>query len=350
MSIRVLIVDDSALMRQLLSELLSTDPGIVVVGTAADPFQARERIKALNPDVITLDVEMPRMDGLAFLRKIMALRPMPVVMVSSLTQQGADITLEALDAGAVDVVAKPVSDLARGIKAQTDEIRAKVKSAASARVRAKATNRPAGPAAPVVFRSTETIVLVGASTGGVEAIRIIVERLPANGPAMLITQHMPPNFTASFARRLNDLAAPAVLEAGDGDRILPGHVYIAPGGMHLEMARNGANYVCRLTTAPPVNGHKPSVDVLFESAARWAGANAVGVILTGMGRDGARGMLAMRQAGAATLAQDEASCVVYGMPRAAVEAGAAAEEVPLDRIAGRLGDLCSSGATAAIRV
>ena len=333
-SIRVLIVDDSALIRQLLTEILSSDPGITVVGTAPDPFVARDKIKALNPDVITLDIEMPGMDGLSFLERLMALRPMPVVVVSTLTQKGADTAVRALELGAIDYIPKPLSDIQRGVSALAPELIAMVKAAAGARV---ATLR-GGPAAnpPAVFDhrlSTEgRIVAVGASTGGVEALQHLLGGLPADIPAMLVTQHMPAGFTASFARRLNDCCAMTVAEAADGARVLPGHVYIAPGNRHLELGRSGAHYYCRLHDGAPISGHRPSVDVLFCSFATTAGRNGVGVILTGMGNDGTAGLLKMRHAGARTIGQDESSCLIYGMPKAARLAGAVEIELPLSQV------------------
>src|SRR5690606_27041005 len=292
---RVLIVDDSSLMRNLLTAVLSDDPEIEVVGTASDPFDARDKIKALNPDVITLDVEMPRMDGVTFLRKIMSLRPTPVVMVSSLTQAGADITLEALEIGAVDFVAKPVADITHAMEALTAEICAKVKIAARTRVKAA---RPARERRQAVRRRmadpASRLVVVGASTGGVEALKALLMDFIPDGPPILITQHMPERFTAAFANRLNRECPMRVCEAAQGQPLEPGHAYIAPGQKHLELARDGLRYVCRLTEDEPVSGHRPSVDVLFRSAARVAGARTIGVILTGMGKDGAEGMLELR--------------------------------------------------------
>jgi two-component system chemotaxis response regulator CheB len=350
--IRVLIVDDSAFVRQVLSELLSSEPSIAVVGTAPDPIVAREMIKALNPDVVTLDIEMPRMDGLAFLEKIMTLRPMPVVMISSLTQKGADAALRALEMGAVDFVAKPLVGLSDGFAALRDEIVSKVIAAAGARVRPQAKDRPKvtrltpGPA----YSSSERIIAVGASTGGVEALQEFLTSFPPDAPAILVTQHMPALFTASFANRLDHCCAVSVSQAKDGERVLPGHVYIAPGGLHLELARNGANYVCRLHDQSPVSGHRPSVDVLFCSVARAAGANAVGIILTGMGKDGSAGLLEMRRAGASTIGQDEASCVVYGMPKAAHDCGATEIELPLAKIPGQVLHHCQAIAGRGTRV
>ncbi|MGB0682178.1 MAG: protein-glutamate methylesterase/protein-glutamine glutaminase [Magnetovibrionaceae bacterium] len=333
--IRVAVVDDSALMRRMISSLLASDPAIEVVGTAMDPYQAREMIKKENPDVLTLDVEMPRMDGLSFLEKIMRLRPMPVVMVSTLTQKDAEVTLQALEIGAVDFVAKPTIDVQQGLEEKKDELISKVKAAARARV-TQHKKRAEGPKRLTMgpgFKSTEKIIAIGASTGGVEALKVVLQSLPADVPAILITQHMPGSFTNSFANRLDGLCAMNVSEAEDGVRVLPGHAYIAKGGMHLELVRSGGNYHCRLTDAPLVSGHKPSVDVLFHSVAKEAGQNAVGVILTGMGRDGAEGLKAMRDAGAPTFGQDEASSLVYGMPRVAKELGGVAKEVSLSQVA-----------------
>ncbi len=352
--VRVLIVDDSALIRKMLTEILSSDPDIEVLGTAQDPYVAREKIKSLNPDVITLDIEMPKMDGIEFLRKIMKLRPMPVLMVSSLTQQGADATLHALEIGAVDYVAKPTQDLQQGLAEKCAEIVAKVKAAATARVHSRAEERPAriemlSSSAPG-YRSTETVVAIGASTGGVEALTSVLTVLPPDSPAILVTQHMPASFTRSFAVRLDGMCAINVTEARDGVRVLPGHAYLAPGDQHLRLARSGANYICRVGGQDRVSGHCPSVDVLFHSVAECAGSNAVGVILTGMGKDGAGGLLAMRQAGARTLGQNEASCVVYGMPRVAHEAGAVEDQLSLNQIPPRILDICVSEKGKAIRV
>jgi two-component system chemotaxis response regulator CheB len=349
---RVLIVDDSAFVRQVLTQILSTDPTILVVGAAPDPLIAREMIKSLNPDVVTLDIEMPRMDGLAFLEKIMTLRPMPVVMISSLTQKGADAALRALEMGAVDYIAKPMIGLSDGFAALKDEIVCKVKAAAKARVRPFSSDRSAvvrlsaGPR----YSSSEKVIAVGASTGGVEALQDLLTAFPPDAPAILITQHMPAMFTASFANRLDQFCAVTVSQAKDGERVLPGHAYIAPGGFHMELARSGANYVCRVTDEAPVSGHRPSVDVLFRSVAHAAGANAVGIILTGMGKDGAIGLLEMRRAGASTIGQDEASCVVYGMPKAAHDCGATEIELPIGKIAQQVLHHCEAIASRGIRV
>jgi two-component system chemotaxis response regulator CheB len=350
--IRVLIVDDSALIRQLLTKMLSSDPGIEVVGTAPDPVVAREAIKRLNPDVITLDIEMPRLDGIEFLRKIMALRPMPVVMVSSLTQQGADATLRALEIGAVDFVAKPTHDLQAGLQDKQAEIIAKVRTAAGAKVQRRTVSdvQPALLKRRAGYSSTEKIVAIGASTGGVEALSEILRAMPADSPAILIAQHMPAQFTSSFAKRLDGTCAIAVSEAEHNVRVLPGHAYIAPGNRHLELGRSGANYVCVVQRTDPVTGHCPSVNVLFQSVASAAGGNALGVILTGMGKDGADGLLAMRHAGARTIGQDEPSSVVYGMPRVAFERGAVEVQAPLAQIAGQILELCSRDTVKAIRI
>jgi two-component system chemotaxis response regulator CheB len=353
MTIKVLIVDDSALVRKLLTEMLSKDREIEVIGTAADPYAAREKIKSLNPDVITLDVEMPRMDGVTFLENLMRLRPMPVVMVSSLTQQGADVTLRALELGAIDFVAKPKIDVAGSLACYADELVAKVKVAAGARVNARTSaprpvaslqvnpRRSADAVLPVaaprrVLRTTDRIVAIGASTGGTEAIREVLEGLPPDAPAIVISQHIPAAFSKPFAERMNRCSQMAVCEAQDGQYILPGHVYIAPGDRHLLVVRDGARYVCRLSDGPHVNRHRPSVDVMFRSVAQNVGPNALGVILTGMGDDGARGLKEMMEAGALTIAQDEASSVVWGMPGAAFKMGAAQSVLPLHRIAGEV--------------
>lgn len=351
MAIKILIVDDSALVRKLLTAMLAKDRDIEVVGTAADPYAARERIKQLNPDVITLDVEMPRMDGITFLENLMRLRPMPVVMVSSLTQRGAEVTLRALELGAIDYVAKPKVDIAGSLASYADELIAKVKVAASARV----TPRSRAPRAPLsvdprrnadavlppvsraaTLRTTERIVAVGASTGGTEAIRELLESLPADAPAVVIAQHIPAAFSKPFAERMNRYSPMSVCEAQDGQYILPGHAYVAPGDRHLLVERDGARYRCRLSDGPPVNRHRPSVDVMFRSVAQNVGPNAVGVILTGMGEDGARGLKEMMEAGAHTIAQDEASSVVWGMPGTAVRLGAAKQVLALQRIASEL--------------
>jgi len=345
---RVLIVDDSALMRQLLTEIFAAVPGLEVVGAAADPYAAWEKIQRLRPDVLTLDVEMPRMDGLTFLEKLMRLRPMPVLMVSSLTQQGCETTLRALELGAVDFVTKPTIDVRDGTILLADELVAKVQAVSRARVR-PATPRPAtAPARPptrgVRFDATHKVLALGASTGGTEALRDVLGALPPDAPGVVVVQHMPEQFTRAFANRRDTLCQVRVKEAADGDRILPGHVLIAPGNHHMEVRASGASYSVRLHQAPPVNRHRPSVDVLFDSCAQVLGRNAVGALLTGMGADGARGMLRLKEAGALTIAQDEASCVVYGMPKEAVLLGGASEVLPLDRIAAGLLRAASSRA------
>ena len=335
--IRVLVVDDSALVRSLLSEIINREPDMRCVGAASDPLVAREMIRQLAPDVITLDVEMPRMDGIDFLGKLMRLRPMPVLMVSTLTERGAEVTLRALELGAVDFVAKPRIGVADGLRLLAEDICAKLRTAAQAQVRrlpSPAASAPQRPAAPGLGRlSTEKIVFIGASTGGTEATRELLMGLPADAPAVVITQHMPPGFTRSYAARLDSLCRIRIKEAADGDRILPGHGYIAPGGLHLTVERSGANYLARVRDGDAINRHKPSVEALFESAARVVGPNALGVMLTGMGADGAKAMKAMRDAGSYNICQDEASCVVFGMPREAIAQGAAHEVLPLQRIA-----------------
>jgi two-component system, chemotaxis family, protein-glutamate methylesterase/glutaminase len=360
MSIKVLVVDDSALVRKLLSVMLDRAAGIEVVGTANDPYAAREKIKRLNPDVITLDVEMPRMDGLTFLENLMRLRPMPVVMVSSLTQHGADVTLRSLELGAIDYVAKPRIDIAGTLSDYEDELVAKVRAAATARIVPRFTPRTRRttderhstsavlPAMKMqsLLRTSERIVAVGASTGGTEAIRELLSEMPPDGPAMVISQHIPAAFSKSFAERMNRLSAMAVCEAQDGQQILPGHVYIAPGDRHLVIERNGARYLCRLSDGPPVNRHRPSVDVMFRSVAQHVGPNAVGVLLTGMGDDGARGLKEMMERGAGTIAQDEASSVVWGMPGTAVRMGAALHVLPLQHIAVQVLNLAAAVAAA----
>ncbi|OEZ02026.1 MULTISPECIES: chemotaxis response regulator protein-glutamate methylesterase [Stenotrophomonas] len=343
--VRVLIVDDSAVVRQMLSEILASDPGIEVVGTAADPLLAREKIKRLAPDVITLDVEMPRMDGLAFLENLMRLHPLPVVMISSLTERGADTTLQALALGAVDFISKPKLDVARGLQGYAEEIIAKVKMAARSRVRTLA--RPIAPrvtldpvapspARSIQFRTTDRLIAIGASAGGTEALRVVLEGMPADAPAVVLTQHLPATFSTAFAERLDRHSAMSVREASDGEAVLAGHAYLPPGGKHLRVIRDGARWRCRVDDGPAVNRHKPAVDVLFRSVAESAGANAIGAILTGMGDDGARGLLELKNVGAPTLVQDEATSVVWGMPGAAFKLGAAEEQVPLERIAERL--------------
>ena len=351
--IKVLVIDDSALIRKVMSEVIALAPDLSCVGAAPDPLIAREMIKRLDPDVLTLDVEMPRMDGLDFLEKLMRLRPTPVVMVSSLTHQGSETALRALELGAVDVMGKPRLSISEGLMADAEEVHAKIRTAARARLQ----RRPAegAGAAPVPslrmpFTSSEKIIVVGSSTGGPEALRLFLERLPANAPGVLIAQHMPASFTGAMARRLDDHCKVKVLEAQGGERVLPGHVYVAPGHSHLRLVRSGANYMTSLDQGEPVNRHRPSVDVLFDSAAQAAAQNAIGVILTGMGKDGANGLLRLRQAGASTYAQDEASCVVFGMPREAIAIGAACEVASITDLPARIIQRLQSDGSVAVRV
>lgn len=352
--IRVLIIDDSASVRQTLSAVLSADPDIEIMGVASDPFVAARRIQEEVPDVITLDVEMPRMDGITFLRRLMAQRPLPVVMCSSLTEAGSETLLQALEAGAVDVILKPQIGAADHLAEAGDQIRQVIKAAAKARVNTRRAAAPAvlpshrvekkltadavlpPPTGKPMAKTTEMVLCLGASTGGTEALREVLQALPANAPGVVVVQHMPERFTAAFAKRLNSLCEVEVKEAVDGDPVLRGHVLIAPGGRHLLLERRGARYHVAVRDGPLVSRHKPSVDVLFRSAARSAGANAVGAIMTGMGDDGAKGLKEMREAGAATLAQDEATSIVFGMPKEAIVLGAAQKVVPLDHIAREL--------------
>jgi two-component system chemotaxis response regulator CheB len=345
--IRVLVVDDSALIRSLLSEIINRQGDMECVGAANDPLVAREMIRELNPDVLTLDVEMPRMDGIDFLGRLMRLRPMPVIMISTLTERGADVTLKALELGAVDFVAKPKIGVADGVLELSAQIVEKIRIASAARIRRavplsqapvnSAVGQGKSSAAPVEMGSlgrisTEKLVFIGASTGGTEAIREVLTHLPADSPAVLITQHMPQGFTSSFAARLNSLCHLTVKEAVSGERILPGHAYVAPGGRQFWIDRSGSNYVAVVEDGESVNRHKPSVEVLFRSAARAVGRNAIGVMLTGMGADGAKAMREMRDAGSFNIVQDEASCIVFGMPREAILLGAADEVLPLNAI------------------
>ncbi len=342
--IRVVVVDDSALVRSLLAEIINRQKDMECIGTANDPLIAREMIRELNPDVLTLDVEMPRMDGIDFLGRLMRLRPMPVVMISTLTERGAEVTMRALELGAVDFVAKPRIGLAEGIKELSDQIVEKIRVAAAAHIRRLSTPAPGGAAVegatavrpeikPLGRLSTEKLICIGSSTGGTEAIKEILTRMPADSPGIVITQHMPPGFTTSFAARLNSLCQITVQEAVNGERILPGHAYIAPGGKQFRIDRSGANYVAVVEDGEPVNRHKPSVEVLFKSCAQVVGRNAFGIMLTGMGNDGAKAMREMKDAGSYNYVQDEASCVVFGMPREAIAHGAADEVLPLTAIA-----------------
>jgi two-component system chemotaxis response regulator CheB len=340
--IRVLIVDDSALIRQFLSHLLSQDRNIEVVGVAHDPTGAWKKIEALRPDVLTLDVEMPHMDGLTFLEKLMATTPMPVLMVSSLTGNGCDTALRALELGAVDIVTKPRVDISRGMEELSEELIEKVKAAAVARVRGKVYEvtsktvpgvaRGALHAASSMFKIPDTIVAIGASTGGTEAVKVVLEGLPPNSPPILITQHMPERFTKTWADRLNSLCRISVKEAQDGDSVLPGHALIAPGNYHMTLVRSGVRYMVCLNQDTRVNRHRPSVDVTFASVAKHAGVNSVGIILTGMGNDGTAGLLQMKQSGAYTIAQNESTCVVFGMPKEAIQAGAVDVVLPIGDI------------------
>lgn len=341
--LRVLVVDDSALIRQILLHLLSDDLEMEVVGVAQDPVGAWRKIRALQPDVLTLDVEMPTMDGLTFLEELMATAPMPVVMVSALTERGCATALRALELGAVDVVTKPKVDIRLGMEELAQELVQKVKAAAGARVRRRPLVRPATPVARHTIRrlraespmikTSDTIVAIGSSTGGTEAVKEVLEVLPPNSPPILIAQHMSEHFTKSWADRLNQICRLAVKEAEDGDSVLPGHVLIAPGGHHMTLVRSGARYFVRLNQDSPVNRHRPSVDVLFDSVAKYAGRNSIGIILTGMGRDGANGLFRMRQSGGYTIAQNEETCVVFGMPKEAIGLGAVDMVLPINDIA-----------------
>jgi len=336
--IKVLIVDDSAVVRNILSEALSKDPEIEVVGVAHDPYIAREKIVALSPDVLTLDVEMPRMDGITFLTKLMKARPMPVVMVSSLTQKGADTTMAAMDAGAVEIVAKPAIDVHRGLNEMTVEIIDKVKAAARVNMtifkrslEQKRVTSPR-PLATSMIKTTDKVVVIGASTGGTEALKEVISQMPAKSPGIAIVQHMPEGFTTAFAERLNGLSEMHVSEAEDNDTMMPGKVLLAPGHSHMLLKRSGARYYVNVKKGPLVMRHRPSVEVLFKSAAKNAGTNCIGAMLTGMGNDGSTGMLELKNAGAHTIAQDERSCVVFGMPKEAIKLGAVDEVLPLTKI------------------
>lgn len=358
MKIKVLIVDDSALIRSVLSEIIGSQPDMEVVGVAPDPLVARELIKQTNPDVLTLDVEMPKMDGLDFLEKLMRLRPMPVIMVSSLTERGSEITMRALELGAIDFVTKPKLSIQSGMLEYTELICEKIRAASKARIKPRAALSSDGQGAnpgtlPLVrnpLTSSEKLIIIGASTGGTEAIKNFLIQMPSDCPGILITQHMPEGFTRSFAKRLDGLCKISVCEAAGGERVLPGHAYIAPGHSHLLLSRSGANYMTQLDTGPPVNRHRPSVDVLFRSAATCAGKNAVGVILTGMGKDGALGMLEMKNMGAYNFAQDESTCVVFGMPREAIAVGATHEVAPLNELPAKVLQYLAQYGSRALRV
>ena len=358
--IKILVVDDSALIRSLMSKIINSQEDMETVATAADPFIARDQIRKYSPNVITLDIEMPKMDGIEFLEKIMRLRPTPVIMMSAANQQDTDTTFRALELGAVDFMTKPTLDISQGMIDYANEIADKIRAAHAARSRLNrlsSSRSPMQQPSPVAqipeetvmsspadrifsnsHASAEKLVLIGSSTGGTEAIRVVLEQMPQNSPAILITQHMPAGFTKSFADRLNQLCKITVKEAVDGERILPGHAYIAPGDKHLMLGRNGTSYICRLSGSEPVNRHRPSVEVLFRSGQEVSPQNIVGVMLTGMGKDGAKAMADMKKAGSYNICQDEASCVVFGMPREAIALGAADEVVPLDQIARRILD------------
>lgn len=339
--IKVLIVDDSALIRSLLTEIFSAEVDMKVVGVAPHSYAARDMVNEFSPDVITLDIEMPKVDGLTFLDRLMKARPTPVVMISTLTERGADATLRALELGAVDFVAKPKVGVSEGIEAYRSEIVEKVREAAKARVKKRASSPTAQPL-KISYTGTEKIIAIGASTGGTEAIKSVLSQLPANCPAVVITQHMPPGFTTRFADRLNKTSQMKVVEAQDRVRILPGNVYLAPGNLHMKVEKDGANYQIRLNDGPLVSCHKPSVDVMFDSLAENVGKNALGILLTGMGKDGAQGLLNMRQAGALTIGQDEQSCVVYGMPKEAASLGAVERVLSLEDIAPAITDYLKS--------
>ncbi|SEO49713.1 two-component system, chemotaxis family, response regulator CheB [Nitrosovibrio sp. Nv6] len=351
--IKVLIIDDSALIRKILTRIIGGQSDMRVVGTAGDPLAAREMIRKLGPDVLTLDVEMPKMDGLDFLERLMRLRPIPVIMISTLTQQGSEVALRALELGAVDFISKPQLDIVSGLQDYALEITGKIRAASAARIQKPRTatigpkqkTKALLPKLASCVPLTEKLIVIGASTGGTEAIKDVLMRMPSDCPAILITQHMPPAFTKLFAARLDSLCRIHVKEAEHGERAIPGHAYIAPGGRHLSVRKSGANYVVTLSDEPPVHHHRPSVEVLFRSAAQHAGVNAIGIMLTGMGKDGAAAMLDMKHAGAWNIAQDEATCVVFGMPKEAIAAGGVHEELPLGAIGARVLTLLSMGAS-----
>lgn len=358
--IKVLIVDDSALIRSLMTRIINEQSDMTVVAAAPDPYFARDHIRTYDPDVMTLDVEMPRMNGLDFLERVMRIHPLPVVMISSLTERGAEITMRALELGAIDFIAKPKLDINSGMLEYADEIAHKIRAAYAVRqrVRHAAINRSTRPREKIQplpsvgnrFSSTEKVILIGASTGGTEAVKEVLMQMPPDCPGILITQHMPAGFTKSFAQRLDNLCRIAVKEAEDGERILPGHAYIAPGSHHMLLKRSGANYIVALSDSAPVNRHRPSVEVLFRSGAECAGNNAVGIMLTGMGKDGAQAMLDLRKSGAYNIAQDEASSVVFGMPREAIAMGATHVTLPLQEIAEHALNQLSTGSTRVVRV
>lgn len=336
MPIKVLVVDDSALIRSLLSEIVKAEPDMQLVGAAPDAFVARDMVRELQPDVITLDIEMPKVDGLTFLDRLMKAQPTPVIMISTLTEERADATLRALELGAVDFMAKPKVGVVSGIEHYRQLIVEKIRAASFARVTRRRTVAQGTTAARLMLNSTEKIIAIGASTGGTEAIKNVLLQLPANAPGTVITQHMPPGFTRSYAKRLDALCALNVREAQGGERLLPGYAYLAPGDQHLLIERSGADYCLRLNDGPLCSGHKPSVDVMFDSLADSAGSNVVAALLTGMGKDGAQGMQALKRRGAYTLAQDEASCIVFGMPREAIRLGVVDEVLDLDAMGVRI--------------
>lgn len=333
--IKVLVVDDSALIRSLLSEIIRSEPELLLVGAASDAYAARDMVNQFRPDVITLDVEMPKVDGLTFLEKLMKARPTAVVMISSLTAQGADVTLRALELGAVDFLAKPKVDIARGIEEYRLEIIAKIKAAACAKISRHTPSQPK-KTPRLLFKTTEKIIAIGASTGGTEAIKAVLTEMPVDSPGIVITQHMPPGFTTTFAKRLDMSCRISVHEAQGGERIVPGHAYLAPGDKHLTVVRSGADYRIELNDGPRVSGHKPSVDVMFESVAESVGSNALAVILTGMGKDGAMGIKSIAEQGGFTMAQDEATSLIFGMPQEAIKTGCVKQVAPLEEISQRL--------------
>jgi len=345
-TIKVLVVDDSMLMRALLTEIINGAPDMEVVGAAPDAIAAREMIKTLNPDVMTLDVEMPKMDGLEFLSRVMRLRPMPVVMISSHTERGSEVTLQALELGAVDFIAKPRAESAALLQGYTDEIRDKIRGARHAQVRVSRRDVAGSAAQPPASCGSGSglspaflashMVAIGASTGGTEAIKDVLCALPEDMPGIVMVQHMPETFTPSFAKRLDSLSRLKVVEAQGGERIMPGHAYLAPGHSHMVVRKSGSDWVTELLKTEPVNRHRPAADVLFDSVADQVGRNALGVILTGMGKDGAQGLLHMRQKGAWNVGQDQASCVVYGMPREAATLGALNDVAPLGEVGARI--------------
>jgi two-component system chemotaxis response regulator CheB len=354
--IKVLIIDDSALIRSILKEVINSFPDMEAIGAAANPLQARDMIRTLNPDVLTLDVEMPEMDGLTFLEKLMRLRPMPVLMISSLTERGSEAALRALELGAVDFLAKPKLGISEGMHEYANDIAEKIRTAFLSKARLARQSSHASAPKEILpdlgnrITSTEKVIILGASTGGTEAIKEFLIRLPADAPGILIAQHMPESFTRSFAERLDSLCKIHVVEAQGNERVLPGHAFIAPGHSHLLLKRSGANYMTELSQSPPVNHHRPSVEVLFRSAARHAGKNVIGIMLTGMGKDGANAMLEMRQAGAYNFAQNEETCVVFGMPREAIAVGAVDEVVPIQEMARRVLNKLAEAGVRNIRV